>query len=634
MYIIGITGGTGGGKTTALDAVRALGGAVLDCDEIYHRLLAEDREMLEEIGSAFPGTVSDGGLDRKKLGSLVFGDPEKLEELNRITHRHVCGECRRLLDQAEAEGCSLAAIDAIALVESGLGELCSVTAAVTAPMEDRVRRLMAREGITEEYARLRISAQKPDDWFRAHCDLTLENTGSREKFLEACKQRFQALRNEPAVTGRGSTPLALRKEDGKMEPSIFERRESAVRSYSRAFPTEFVRAKMSRMYDAEGREYLDFFNGAGALNYGHNNDYIKARILDYLEKDGISHALDMSTGAKADFLRTFEEKLLIPENLDYKVMFCGPTGTNAVEAALKLARKATGRTGIFALTGAFHGMTLGSLSVTSGAFHRRGAHVPLSFTTFVPHPDSVRFDTIDYYEYLMTDEYSGVDKPAAIIIETTQAEGGIHTVSDEWLRALRALCDRQGVLLIVDDIQVGCGRTGPFFSFQRAGIVPDLVTLSKSISGYGLPMSLLLIRPEYDQFLPAEHNGTFRGNQLAFVGAKAALEYREQVDLERQVEEKARLVSDYIETKLLPLDERLTHRGIGLIQGVDFARVGDLCGRVQRECFDRGLIIERCGPADCVLKLMPALTITREELDEGLEIIRESIKTVLGGSKA
>ncbi len=614
MFVIGITGGTGAGKTTALDAVRALGGEVLDCDAVYHRLLLEDRRMLEEIDSAFPGTVTEGALDRKKLGNQVFGDPEKLEKLNAITHRYVCAECRRLLKQAEAAGKTLAAIDAIGLIESGLGDLCQVTAAVLAPEEERVKRLVAREGITPEYARLRIAAQKPDDWFREHCSITLENRGTMEDFLEVCKQRFDA----------------LRKEGNKMDTSIFERRESCVRSYCRSFPAEFVRAKMSRMYDAEGREYLDFFNGAGALNYGHNNDYIKARVLEYLEKDGISHALDMYTGAKEDFLHTFEEKVLLPQKLDHKVMFCGPTGTNAVEAALKLARKVTGRTGIFALTGSFHGMTLGALSVTSGAYHRHGAHVPLSFTTFVPHPNSVDFDTIAYYEYLMTDEYSGVDKPAAIILETTQAEGGIHVAPTPWLQALRQLCDRQGVLLIVDDIQVGCGRTGPFLSFQRAGIVPDMVVLSKSISGYGFPMSLLLIRPEYDQFLPAEHNGTFRGNQLAFVGAKAALEYREQADLGKQTEEKAALLSDFIRTRLLPMDERLTHRGIGLIQGVDFSGVGEICGKVQNECFRRNLIIERCGPKDCVLKCMPALTITPEELTEGLEIIEAAMKAVLG----
>ena len=414
-----------------------------------------------------------------------------------------------------------------------------------------------------------------------------------------------------------------------MDTSVFERRESEVRSYCRSFPAKFVTAKMSRMYDAEGNSYLDFFNGAGALSYGHNNDFIKEKLLRYLEQDGISHALDMFTEAKAEFLEAFEERILKPGAMDYKVMFSGPTGTNAVEAALKLARKVTGRSGVFALTGAFHGMTLGALSVTSGREHREAARVPLPFTTFVPHPNSVNFDTIAYYEYLMTDEYSGVDKPAAIIIETTQAEGGIHVAPTNWLMALRQLCDRQGVLLIVDDIQVGCGRTGSFFSFERAGIKPDMVVLSKAISGYGLPMSLLLIAPEYDKFYPAEHNGTFRGNQLAFVGAKAALEYRDMVQLDEETRRKEKIVSDFIREKILPLDSRLTHRGIGLIHGIDFSAIGDISGMVQHECFRRKLIIERSGPKDCVLKLMPALTISDEELLEGLSIVKAAAECIL-----
>lgn len=417
-----------------------------------------------------------------------------------------------------------------------------------------------------------------------------------------------------------------------MATEIFEQLEANVRSYCRSFPVEFTRAKMSTMYDTEGRAYLDFFNGAGALDYGHNNDYIKERLIAYLTDDGISHALDLYTGAKAAFFEAFREKILLPRQLDYKIMCCGPTGTNAVEAALKLARKVTGRTGVFALTGAFHGMTLGSLSVTSGRFHRGGAHVPLGFSTFVPHPCAVGFDTLAYYEWLISDEYSGVDKPAAFIIETTQAEGGVNVASNEWLQGLRALCDRHGILLIVDDIQVGCGRTGGFFSFERAGIVPDLVTLSKSISGYGLPMGLLLLKRELDCFLPAEHNGTFRGNQLAFVAAKAALEYRELVDLERQVREKEAQTVEFIRSRLLPMDSRLQHRGIGLIQGVDFSGIGDVCGDVAAECFRRGLIIERSGKNDCVLKLMPALTIRPEELQQGLEIIEAAMKQVLGGS--
>ena len=615
MFVIGITGGTGTGKTTALEAVRALGGAVVDCDEVYHGLLASDKAMLAAIEEAFPGTVEDGVLRRKKLGQIVFGDERKLLKLNGITHGFVKKAVEKLLAEARREGKTLAAVDAIALIEGGLGELCQATVAVCAPEETRVRRLMAREGVTEEYARLRIRAQKSEDWFRQHCTVTLVNDASREEFAEKCRRCFSALPGEVQT----------------MSIETMEKLESGVRSYSRAFPVEFTRAKMSRMYAADGRAYLDFFDGAGALNYGHNNDYIKEKILAYLADDGITHALDMFTGAKAAFFEAFDRMILQPRGLRYRLMSCGPTGTNAVEAALKLARKVTGRTGVFALTGSFHGMSLGSLAVTAGVDHREGAHVPLFFTNFVPHPNAVGFDTIDYYEWLLTDNYSGVEKPAAFIIETTQAEGGIQIAPTPWLQRLRALCDRHGVLLIVDDIQVGCGRTGSFFSFERAGIVPDLVVLSKSVSGYGLPMSLLLIRPELDKFYPAEHNGTFRGNQLAFVGAKAALEYREAVDLDAQVRRKEKIVADYVEKVLMPMDGRLRHRGIGLIHGVDFEQLGDVSGAVAKECFRRGLVIERAGRNDCVLKLMPALTVTEEELAEGLDIIHESMLTILGG---
>jgi diaminobutyrate-2-oxoglutarate transaminase len=386
------------------------------------------------------------------------------------------------------------------------------------------------------------------------------------------------------------------------------------------------------MYDENGKEYIDFFDGAGALNYGHNNDFIKARLIDYLESDGISHALDMFTEAKCEFFECFEEKILKPRGLDYKIMSCAPTGTNAVEAALKLARKYTGRPGVFALTGSFHGMTLGSLAVTSGKTVRRGAGQTLGNVTFVPHPNSFPGDSIAYIENIITDEYSGVDKPAAIILETVQAEGGVVVASEDWLRQLREMCTRQGVLLIIDDIQVGCGRTGKFFSFERAGIVPDMVVLSKSISGYGIPMSLLLMKPELDVFNPGEHNGTFRGNQLAFIGGKAAIEYREKFQLEKAVDEKAKIISDFVENRLLPLNPKLQHRGLGMIHGVDFRYVSeteDVAGNVAHECFRNGLIIERAGPNDCVVKIMPALTIEKDELMKGLEIIEKAMKKYL-----
>ncbi|MGC0358976.1 diaminobutyrate-2-oxoglutarate transaminase [Streptomyces sp. SAI-124] len=308
--------------------------------------------------------------------------------------------------------------------------------------------------------------------------------------------------------------------------SVFETLESEVRSYCRGWPTVFDRAQGSRMYDEDGHAYLDFFAGAGSLNYGHNNPVLKRALIDYLERDGVTHGLDMSTTAKRTFLQTFQDLVLRPRDLPYKVMFPGPTGTNAVESALKLARKVKGREAIVSFTNAFHGMSLGSLAVTGNAFKRAGAGIPLVHGT--PMPFDNYFDgTVEdflWFERLLEDQGSGLNKPAAVIVETVQGEGGINVARREWLQALAALCERQDMLLIVDDIQMGCGRTGAFFSFEEAGITPDIVTVSKSISGYGLPMSLCLFKPELDIWEPGEHNGTFRGNNPAFVTATAALE--------------------------------------------------------------------------------------------------------------
>ena len=277
--------------------------------------------------------------------------------------------------------------------------------------------------------------------------------------------------------------------------NVFVKMESNVRSYCRSFPKVFNRAKGSKLFDEDGNAYIDFFAGAGALNYGHNNEYIKKALLSYIESDGISHGLDMYTVAKKEFMTTFNKLILEPRNLDYKLQFCGPTGTNAVEAALKLARKVKKRTNILAFMGAFHGMTLGSLSVTSGLDIRRGAGVPLGNVSFLPYPSQEfeGIDTLAFMRQVLTDDHSGVDKPAAVILETTQAEGGINVAPTEWLQEVSKICKENDILLIVDDVQVGCGRTGEFFSFERAGIEPDMVVLSKSISGYGLPMSLLLL---------------------------------------------------------------------------------------------------------------------------------------------
>ena len=416
-----------------------------------------------------------------------------------------------------------------------------------------------------------------------------------------------------------------------MNTESFERYESNVRSYCRSFPAVFKNAKGALIFDEDGKRYIDFFCGASALNYGHNNDYIKSKIIEYLNSDGIIHSLDMYTSAKRDFIDTFESKILAPRGLDYKIQFPAPTGTNAIEAALKLSRKAKKRSNIFALMGAFHGMTLGSIALTTDSVSRLGASIPLTNVTHIPSPYMYpEFDTIEYMENLITDDHSGVERPAAIFIETVQAEGGIYVLSDEYLRRLRELCDKYDILLVVDDIQVGCGRTGAFFSFERAGIVPDMVALSKSIGGFGLPFSLLLFKPELDLWTPAEHNGTFRGNNLSFVGAKAAIEIFCSQNIQNEVLRKGALTANYISEKILPLNSNIEMRGIGMLIGLDFSKIdASLAKKISQKAFELGLIVELAGRDNAVLKLMPPLVISDSELFEGLEILRQAVTLCL-----
>ena len=416
----------------------------------------------------------------------------------------------------------------------------------------------------------------------------------------------------------------------------FEKHESVVRSYCRSWPVVFERAKGDHIWDDEGTQYLDFFAGAGALNYGHNPDDLKSALVDYIQDDGITHSLDAHTKAKAAFIERFHEVVLEPRGLDHKIMFPGPTGTNAVEAALKLARKVTGRDTVVSFTNAFHGMTLGSLAITGNSMKRQGAGVPLGnaismpFAGFLDDPS----DSISYFESFIVDGGSGMELPAMVILETVQAEGGINVAGYEWLRRLSDLCQRHGILLAIDDIQVGCGRTGPFFSFEAAGIVPDIIMLSKSLSGYGLPFAVTLMRPELDVWSPGEHNGTFRGHNPAFVTATAALE--------RWVDD---TFSDEIKVKGQTMGDRLgeiaeTHpeleaevRGRGMIQGLAFPDPA-LASRIARRCFEHRLIIETAGPESEVLKLLPPLTISEENLEDGLAIIAQSIAEVAAGVEA
>lgn len=416
-----------------------------------------------------------------------------------------------------------------------------------------------------------------------------------------------------------------------MNTHIFESCESNVRSYCRSFPTVFTKAKGAFMYDENGKEYVDFFAGAGALNYGHNPELMTQRLVEYLQSGGIVHSMDMYTAPKREFLEYFQKNILEKRGLNYKIQFAGPTGTNAVEAAIKLARKATGRQNIFAFMGAFHGMTMGALALTTDRCSREGAGQILPNVTHIPSPEMFpELDTIAYMERLLTDDHSGVEKPAAIILETVQADGGINVFPVEWLQRLRQLCDRHQVLLISDDIQVGCGRTGTFFSFERANIVPDIVTISKSIGGCGLPLALVLFKPELDIWEPGQHTGTFRGNQLSLIAGKTGLELMIEGNLEAEVQRKAKIVETFLRNEICGLDQRLTYRGIGLIWGLDFSRFErDITKKLVASCFNNGLIIERVGRENNVMKIMPPLVIEDEVLLRGLNILKQSVQEIL-----
>lgn len=412
---------------------------------------------------------------------------------------------------------------------------------------------------------------------------------------------------------------------------IFEEIESEVQSYARAFPRVFERAKNEFMFDQEGNEYLDFLAGAGTLNYGHNNPLFKQCLVDYIQRDGITHGLDLHTQAKGEFLETFNDIILKPRGLEYVIQFTGPTGTNAVEAALKLARNTTGRENVMAFTNGFHGVSLGALAATGNQHHRGAAGVSLSGVTRVPY-DGYLGDDVDttyYIEKLLEDSSSGVDKPAAVIVETVQGEGGINVASIEWLQRLDEICKRNDIILIVDDIQAGCGRTGSFFSFEEAGIKPDIVLLSKSLSGYGLPFAVVLMKPELDRWKPGEHNGTFRGNNLAFVTAKAALEHYWADDkLSKEIKRKG----EYISKRLNAIVEKygegnFTNRGRGMFRGINCVN-GDIASKITKKAFQKGLVIETSGADDHVVKFLCPLTISDINLKRGIDIVENAIREV------
>lgn len=399
--------------------------------------------------------------------------------------------------------------------------------------------------------------------------------------------------------------------------------ESSVRIYCRGAPVVFAHARGSLMFDQAGRSYIDFLSAAGSLNYGHNDPTIKHALLRYLAEDGILQTLDFVTAAKADFLRTLREVILEPRGLEYRTQFTGPTGANAVEAAIKLARKVTGRRPVAAFTNGYHGLSLGALALTGNGSKRRAGGVSLCDVLRLPFDGYAGLaDTAGFARTLFDDPSSGYDAPAAFIVETVQGEGGLHAASPSWIRAIAQLARDLDALLIIDDIQAGCGRTGAFFSFDDMGVVPDIVCLSKSISGAGLPMAINLIRPHLDAWEPGEHTGTFRGNNLAFVGATAALQYWARGSFEAEIARRAAKMREALERVAgQTLSGAAEVVGRGMLLGLRFEESA-AAEAMRAGLLAAGVVAETCGPRDEVLKLLPALNIPEPVLAEGLEKVQ------------
>lgn len=414
---------------------------------------------------------------------------------------------------------------------------------------------------------------------------------------------------------------------------IFERRESAARSYCRGIPAVFASASGSILKDENGREFIDFLAGCSSLNYGHNDADMKAALVDHISADGLAHGLDLHTDTKAGFLDAFERHILKPRGMDHRVMFMGPTGANAVEAAMKIARKSTGRTNIIAFTNGFHGVTMGALAATGNGYHRGGAGMDTQGVTRMPYDGFAEgVDGAALLDQMLSDASGGLDAPAAIMLETVQGEGGLNAASPEFVQKIAGIAKKHGALLIIDDIQAGCGRTGKFFSFEDMGVVPDLVPMAKSISGFGLPLAMVLVRPEHDVFGPAEHNGTFRGNTHAFVTARVAIEKFWADDaFEQELAQKAALIERRL-TELADMVPGAFLKGRGLMRGVDVGS-GELAEKICGRAYDKGLVIETSGSEDQVVKVLAPLTTPVETFNKGFDIVIESAREILNTTK-
>lgn len=436
--------------------------------------------------------------------------------------------------------------------------------------------------------------------------------------------------------------------------NFINERESNARTYARTFNRVMQRGLLAKVWDIEGREYIDCLACAGALPLGHNHPFVVKEIEAFIRSGHIQQGLDIPTVAKHAFMQQLFKVLPSTFAQHARIQFCGPTGSDAVEAAIKLFKTATGRRSVIAFQGAYHGMTLGALSLMGNLGPKSVVTGLSSETHFFTYPHSTRCPfgiggtqgedaSLAHLENSLSDPESGMTKPAMIILEAVQGEGGCIPASPRWLRQLRVIADRHDIPLVIDEVQTGFGRTGTMFAHEIAGIVPDAIILSKALGG-GYPLALVAYHERFDKWLPGAHTGTFRGNQIGLLAGAATMSYL----LENNLLESVNIKGARLQAGLQKLAERHSCigeiRGRGLMIGVEIINPeqpneqqlprqlnGTLAREIKRECFARGLILETGGRHGGVLRFLPPLVISEEEIDAALEILDEAISNARQG---
>jgi diaminobutyrate-2-oxoglutarate transaminase len=407
---------------------------------------------------------------------------------------------------------------------------------------------------------------------------------------------------------------------------IFDDHESEVRTYCKVVPSVFKSCKNATMTDENDKLFIDFFAGAGVVNFGHNNPKMQDAIVEFIRRDGVVHSLDMHTDVKREFIDTFVQNILLPRGWgDRKLQFTGPTGSNAVEAALKLARKATGRTEVVVFNRAFHGMTLGALACTANNHYRSSSGVPLNNIIRGTFDD---MDALDEMKRQMLNTGEGLQPPAAFLVEPIQGEGGVRIASKQWLHAIQKFAKQCGALLIFDDIQGSSGRHGSYFSFDGLELDPDIIVLAKGLGGIGTPIGMLVNKPEVDKvWEPGQHTGTFRGQGISFVAGKVALDYFKDEKLNDETKRKGKIIEQHLRKIQNKYKDVVDVRARGMMVAIEFSSTA-IVNQITKKTYEHGLIVGACSSGE-IIKLIPPLTIEDDTLNDGLAIFEQCIDEVL-----